>query len=231
MSIGKIINKRTEGKGDDARQIVHIVLLPSFPPDKYNEVQPGKQYATARGAGATLWTESGHELEVIEATGYPNIAAKSLDPGNVFGKVTNDDKEALAWMRKVGLDLLPSNVRGIPLWIGLAQWNLRYQPLKDRLESAEHADVAHRAVLEIKELDKLSGLAKDTATSAAHPIESAKMTAQGATNEGKQALKEVGRELKNEAKDWWGDIGFGWKIGGAAVGLVVVAMYISEKVK
>lgn len=227
MAIGKISNRRWEGEGNDKHQVVHIILLPTFPESKYKDLQPGKQYSTGLGAGATLWAESGQQLEVIEAGGYPYLAAKSLDEGNVFGKATNDDSEAKVWLQKIGNDLLPTNYKGVPLWTGLAQWNLRWEPLKQELDNASHASDAAMAVRKIKETKGLPGLGKEAVSSAAHPVDSAKMTASA----GKEAVKEAGKQLKEEAKSFWDDIGPGWKYGAAAFGLVVVAMVISEKVK
>lgn len=250
MAIGKVLQRYWNGSGQDRYQTVYIVLLPSFQESRYKELEVGKQYPTSLGSGSTLWSESGSQLEVTGVPGYPNVVADSLEKSvTVYGKITNDDKEALGWIKRVADRLFPSR-----LLTSVSKWDTTWKPLREGIDSADSASraadllskirsISEKRDRELVEVTTSSGPGNpgtiEVGQSSSFPDSASGDNARGQRHKdelssGKQALKDASNQIKNEASDWWDDLGGGWKIGLiglAGVAVIGTAMSISEKVK
>lgn len=254
MAIGKVLQRYWNGSNQDRYQTVYIVLLPSFPESRYKELEVGKQYATTIGSGTTLYAESGSQLQVTGVPGYPNIVADSLEKGvSVYGKITNDDKEALGWIKRVADRLFPNR-----LLTSQSKWESTWKPLREAIDSADSASraadvlskiraISEKRDVELVEVTTSSGPGNpgtiEVGKSSSFPDSASGDNARGQRHKeelsaikdsGKQAIKEAGTQIRNEVSDWWDDLGGGWKIGLIGLGGVLIigtAMSISEKVK
>lgn len=170
--------------------------------------------------GAPFWLNTGEQGVIDSRPSYPtfigHVNGKAL-PGEGLKSAdqsfTTDESLGLKWVKDVGYKLLPSR-----LWTGLAQWAIRWAPLKEKLDNAKDVHQASKAVEEIKETRNLSGLAKDAATSAAHPIDSLKYTNEAT----KELAKDAGDVASKIGISIWDSIPWYVKVGGAALGGLIV---------